>query len=191
MPTFAIHSLVTRQTPDSDFSHFEGSVDELIELVRENFDQAKPGYRDGVLVVPVPPQHFYSAVTVLEAGDKLVGEYKSRQEGETPRIEMRVERPDWLGKPEAKSVDIILYSHDTLAEDDDAETDADWEIIAINAFPDEETDAPINPITLMHNHFGSDGGTKTNMSPEEFEAALEKSFKYWTNKAMIRIVPSQ
>jgi len=39
-------------------------------------------------------------------------------------------------------------------------------------------------MTLMHNHFGSDGGTDTKMSDSDFAAAMEVSFNYWKNKGM-------
>lgn len=178
----AVNEFVTRQTPESEFSHFNGSWDELVALVLANFENNRPGYRDGVILVSVPPTQFFTPVVELVEGDKLVGEYVARREGETPRINIRVQREE--GKQEARSVDIVLYSHDTLAENNEQSTDAEWEIIAINAFPTEEVDTPINPMTLMHNHFGSDGGTNTNMSPAEFEDALRKSFKYWSNKAI-------
>ena len=84
----------------------------------------------------------------------------------------------------AKLVEIVCYSHDVLAENGDAETDADWEIISLNGYPTHEA-APIDPMTLMHNHFGSDGGTATNMSAEEFEKQMRESFLYWRDKGML------
>jgi hypothetical protein len=44
---------------------------------------------------------------------------------------------------------------------------------------------PMKPGTLMHNHFGSDGGTSTQMSPEAFEKLLRKGFEYWKDKASV------
>jgi hypothetical protein len=43
---------------------------------------------------------------------------------------------------------------------------------------------PIDPMTLMHNHFGSSGGTATNMTDAELVAALRTSFMWWKDKAM-------
>ena len=65
------------------------------------------------------------------------------------------------------------------------ETDAEWEIVSVNGHPTNEP-APIAPNTLMHNHFGSDGGSNTNMTAEEFEAAMRESFEYWKNKGMMQ-----
>ena len=61
--------------------------------------------------------------------------------------------------------------------------DADWEIISINASP-VIGEQPIHPETLCANYFGEDGGTETNMSPEEFTEALRASREWWSDKAM-------
>ena len=48
-----------------------------------------------------------------------------------------------------------------------------------------EDEEPITVGTLMANHFHIDGGTATGMTPEEFVAALRKSYLYWKDKALI------
>lgn len=123
----------------------------------------------------------------------MVGEFVPRVKGEIPRISIRVNRttaktdPSTLiGKQPCKRVEVVCYSHDVLAEDGDAESDKPWEIIALNGYPNNES-APIAPEVLMHNHFGSNGGTATNMSPEEFEKALRESFEYWKNKGFLKV----
>jgi len=130
-----------------------------------------------------------------------VGEFKARREGETPRKSIRKAKTEWrpiskkvlqdLGicaepneKQPCKRVDVVCYSHEVLAEDGDAESEKPWEIIALNGYTTIES-APIEPNTLMHNHFQSDGGTATNMTPEEFEKALRESFEYWKDKALL------
>ena len=81
----------------------------------------------------------------------------------------------------------MLYASDVLADDGDNELppeEGNWEIISINASPSED-EVPINPMTLMHNHFGSDGGTDTNLSDKEFVKMLSEGFEFWKDKAMI------
>ena len=58
-----------------------------------------------------------------------------------------------------------------------------WEVVSINANPFDEQ-MPIDPNVLMHNHFGSEGGTDTNLSDEDFVAMLRTSFEFWKDKAM-------
>ena len=59
---------------------------ELIALVEQNFANAKPGYKAGVLIVPVPPRNFFSGVVKIEQGMPLRAEFKARREGEAPSV---------------------------------------------------------------------------------------------------------
>lgn len=179
IPAVEFNAFVRRQTADSPFSHWTISDAELIQRVNDALQegQQKPGYRDGVILVPINSDGFFSSVITLQNGDKLHGEYKSRREGEMPRLSIYATG----NKMPAKSVDVVLYTHEVLGAD--ASTEATWEIVSVNASP-EEGEAPIQPNTLMHNHFGSDGGTATNMTNDEFVAALKVSFEYWKDKAL-------
>lgn len=175
-----VNSFVKRQTAESEFSYFDGSWDELAQLVEEFFENKTQGYRDGVVLVNVPPERFYSSVVLLQEGDKLIGEYKARKEGEEPRKSTRV-----VGgkKSPAARVDVILYHADVLKEDGDNETEDQWEIISLNANPvDEEMPIPVG--ALIANHFGLSGGTDTKMSDAEFVAQLRESVLFWKDKAM-------
>ena len=69
-------------------------------------------------------------------------------------------------------------------ENGEASSDAEWEIIAVNAHITNE-EVPIQPNTLIANHFQLDGGTATGMSAVEFEEALRKSVLFWKDKAMV------
>ena len=200
MTKVAINSFVRRQTTDSPFSDWDLTDDQLIRAVEINLDQAKRGYREGVLIVPVAPYGFRTGVVTLEEGDELVGRYESRKPGEEPRKSLYTKRLKEVlhsandeceiyvleerMKLPAVAVDVILYSHDVLSEDNDAETDAEWEIISVNARPTLGK-APISPMTLMHNQFGADGGTDTLMTESEFYQALQESYHYWKNKALL------
>ena len=178
-----INSFVKRQTATSRFSHYEGTDDELLVLIQQGWEQAKPGYRSGVILVPVEPSGFFSSVVKLEEGDTLTGSFEARREGEKPR---KTVTASGRSKMPARAVDVVLYNSTVLAEDEDNELPAgedSWEVISINASPD-LYDPPINPTVLMHNHFGSSGGTRTNLSDEAFVAMLRDSFAYWSDKAL-------
>ena len=173
-----------RQTKESPLSHWIISEQDLVMRVRDDFNKARTGYRAGVLEVPLANvRGFFSGVVTLKEGDSLVGEYKARTQGEKPRKSVFAVRGD-REKLAAVAVDVILYSHAVLEETNDAESFADYEIISVNARMTYGRQ-PIAPMTLIHNHFGSDGGTSTNMSPEEFEAALHVSMEYWQDKVML------
>jgi len=185
-PTIAVNEFVKRQTPESKYSHFGGSWDQLVQLVKQNFNKAMPGYRDGVLQVPVPPEGFYTSIAELTPGAEIAAKYEARREGEDPYMQLTM--PGGQKIP-AKSVNIILYRHDVLAEGNENSTDADWEIISINASSWEGAEGesePLMPEALMRNYFGEPGGTEMKgVSPEQFVEMLRKSRDYWRNKIML------
>jgi len=190
LATVAINSFARRHTDVSPYTHFNGTDQQLLQLIADAIkaDECETGYRDGVLLASVPAEGFFTGLVVLMPEDKLTGKYSSRQPGESPRQSVYVDRGKQAEKQPAKAVQIILYSHDVLAEDDDAEHDTDYEVISINGYPTEEC-APIDPFTLMHNHFKSDGGTATLMSAQQFEQSLKVSFEYWRDKATLMAQP--
>jgi hypothetical protein len=180
------------QTPKIVLSTFCKSRDQkackipletIVGEVTANFPKAKPGYRDGVLLVPISPENFVGQIATLrESTTLLSGTFIPRQPEEPPRKQFVVDQqPD-----ELVAVDIVLYSNATLAENNEnSDKTADFEIIAILTKISEE-DQPLSPETLMANHFGESGGTSTKMLPEGFVAALEKSYNFWKNKAIVK-----
>lgn len=193
-PSVYINSFVRRQTPESQFSHFDGTDEQLIRAIKINWHLAKQGYREGVVLIEVAPGGFYTGLVRLKPGDKLVGSYEPRKEGEEPRKNLHMKRvqsyvPRKMAKKvSARAVEVVLYSHSILAENDDHESDCDYEVISINARPFVE-ELPIAPMTLIANHFELDGGTATNMSAETFETALKLSVLAW--KGLATIEPEQ
>lgn len=178
--TIAISNFVRRQTPESQFSHWNHFDEGLLGIVQSNMDKAVPGYKPGVILVPVPPEGFFSNVVHLKDGDMLIGFYAPRRPGEVPRKQMFVLNGE---KMPAARVDVVLYHHDVLAENNDQSSDAEWEIISVNAeVSDGGQPAPMTAGTLMANHFQESGGTATGMSAEEFEDALKTSRTYWNDK---------
>lgn len=176
MTTIQTNSFARRQTPDSRFSHYEGTWEELEALVTASFDKALPGNRDGVLLVPVPADRFRSAVVEVEAGMPLEARFESRRSDEDPYIS--VTAPSGVKCP-ARAVDVIIYRHDVLAADGDAETGADWEIISINARATDESEPP-SPVAMARNFLALPGGTLTPYTAEEFA----RSIMYWSRRCM-------
>lgn len=187
-----------RQTPESEFSHCavplpsnwttKSRLDErnetyVVALAASSFREQKPGYREGVILIPVAPENFYSGVVQLKEGDRLEGEYKARREGEDPR--KKVYKAGTSEKLPAKYVEIVLYHKDVLAEDGDRDTEADWEIVSINASPSDKP-VPIPMGALIANHLHLSGGTQTNMTDEEFVATLRESVAFWKDKALVK-----
>lgn len=180
MKQFHITTFVRRQTPKSGFSHWEISDDVLLDRIQRNFDKRKVGYREGVVLVPIEPNGFFSGIVQLQDGDRMVGEYKARREGEEPRKSFYALKGKKLP---AKSVWVVLYNHSVLMEKNENETDSEWEIVSINASPTDE-EPPIPTGALIANHLELSGGTSTNMTDSEFVALLRKSMDFWKDKAL-------
>jgi len=187
MTNIHVNSFVERQSPESRFTHFTGDWGQLKNLVEHyflNLGSWRPGYRDGVILVDVDPGLFRCGLVTLKPGDQLVGRFEARKEGETPRKSTSVVG---ASKSQAESAFVVLYSSKVLAEDGENElpaVDDNYEIISLNSSPTKEP-SPIHPSTLCHNHFGSDGGTATNMSDRAFVKQLKESFEYWNDKAFV------
>jgi hypothetical protein len=174
-----INSFVRRQTKESPFSYWTFDDEELYNRILAGWFKFVPGYRDGVILVPIDPKGCFSGIIQLKAGDKLVGEYTARKEGEEPRKHTYA-----VGeKLPAKTCYVVLYRHDVLVEGKENETDKEWEMVSFNASPTDK-EPPIVPGTLIANHFKLSGGTATGMTDSEFVAALKVSVEYWKDKAM-------
>jgi len=175
-----------RHTQENKYSHFGGSWDQLIQLVKQNFSMAKQGYREGVLEVPVPAEGFFTSIVELKPGAQIAAKYEARREGEDPYMQLTQSGGE---KSPAKSVMVILYSHDALAEGNEENTGADWEIVSINASPWEGAEGesePLMPEALMRNYFEEPGGSKMEAtSAEQFVEMLKKSRDYWRKKIML------
>jgi len=172
---------VKRQTSLSGYSHFDGSwelLEELVEYIWIYFPQnIRPGYREGVVLVDVPPLKFYSSIIEINEKSKLTVDYAPRLPGEDPFIRVAAKGK----KQPAKYVSIVLYRHDVLAEDNDRSSDAEWEIIAIKARVSEKEE-PMDPYTMARNFLHMKGGTKGNFTVQQFA----ESIVYWSNHAMLR-----
>ena len=176
-------TLAARQTPESRFSHFEGTSEELIALVQETVASdptaVLPTERDGVVKVRVDPALFKTGMLKLKPNQVLFGMFEARQEGEYPR-KVTMAKGEKL---DAKYCEIIMYHRDVLLEGEGYEPAAEWEIISVNAAP-ETSAVPMAPETLMYNHFEMDGGTSLGLTNEQFVTLLRQSVLYWHDKCM-------
>lgn len=177
-PTIGINPFVTRQTRDSRFSHYAGSFEDVIELAKANFENATDGYRDGVCLVSVAPEAFFSGVVQITEETQLRATFEARRKGEDPFLNVVAIESDKLP---AKVVELVLYRRDVLLEDSDdsAPTGCEWELISINARPTEEPE-PMHPVAMARNMLGMSGGSAASYTAEEFAKAVV----YWSNRAM-------
>jgi hypothetical protein len=167
MPSIAINEFVKRQTKNSRFSYFDGTWEELIKLVQDNFNNQMKGYRDGIILIPVPSDRFYTSMCKIGKDSILESKFESRREGEEPIKRTVVKNGK---KTLANFVKIVLYRHDVLLENNENSTDAEWEIISINASI--VKNEPMHPMTMARNMLNKEGGTKAEYTGQQFAESL-------------------
>lgn len=183
MNTFAL-----RQTAASEFSHFEGSTTELLELVNAAFDpetnrviaKDEETGEPRVIGVTVPSGRFFSGVIQVTPETELFTEFKARREGEEPYIRNVAKGR----KARAVVTEVICYSHAALAEDGDASTWAEFEVVSIGA-RDTVDPEPQHPVSWARNVLGLEGGTKRVATPEEIKCA--EMIMYWSTRASVKV----
>lgn len=181
-PSIGVSNFVRRQTPQSSYSHFEGTWSELVTLVEEHFDEGKQGYKPGVWLVPVPAERFRSNIVALTPNTPLTAHYAPRREGEAPFINVRAQGGTTPAgeKMPAKHAFVVLYSHAVLCEGGEASTDANWEIVSINART-EDAESPMDPMTMARNFLFLPGGTRGEFTAQQFA----ESIVYWNQHALV------
>ena len=174
----ACGEFVKRQTPESGFSHYEGTWEELETLMGKCMSMpecVRPGYKKGVVLVDVPDlksNKFYSSIVKVDTNTKLSASYGYRRLDEDGYIRIGTKAKKQL----ATHVTCVLYHKDVLAENNERETDADYEIVAIKARVT-EAEEPMDPYTMARNFLHLKGGTKGDFSAQQFA----ESIVYWNN----------
>jgi len=185
-----LNNFVYRQKADSRFGHTTWTEPEILAALRENFDLRKPGYRDGVVLVPVSPVGWFCSTIEMWSGMPLKATYEPRREGEAPRLHVGYDVGETgcgAAKQAAVACDIVLYASTVLAADGSNDLPAikgNWEAVCYLPRLHLE-DEPIRPEVLMANHYEDDGGTPTNMTDSQFVEALRESRAYWNTRIML------
>lgn len=167
-------------TLESMNAHFEGSWSNLEALVKAHFADHEPGTGsvDGdVLLVNVPADKFFMCIAKVDESnrDQVFEIDHVRAEGEAP-VRLRVMKGKKLP---ATFVQVVVYRADVLDRDDDRSTNAEWEIVAINAQPDRVT--PMHPTTMRRNAEHAVGGTMRSYTDQEWQETED----YWRDHAFI------
>jgi hypothetical protein len=167
--------------PDSNFSHFSGNDKELEELIMESWNsgRARPSqYKPGTFLVPLSPENFFSGVVRLKEDSELSGSFSPHYGHRELRKGVGAYADE---KDPADYANAVIWAPDT-----DGAATVLTIIAGIFDEPDSDPDTfdePMNPQALMYNRYsGNDDGHDS----EAFDDLLEKSFKYWRDKAMFR-----
>jgi hypothetical protein len=182
LPKIGTSDFVKRQTSESEFTHFEGSWEELETICSYLFSMGKffPGYRDGVVRILIPQDicekfRTYTDFPMFE-GMSLSAEYRKvkGREHEPAKIVVRINEL----KQRCNFVEVIVYRADVLNEDGDRSTEADWEIVSINGRLKENV-PPMDALTIVRNWKHLPGGTEMkDRTAEEVLEMLCESIMY-------------
>ena len=156
---------------------------DIIANIKQNWEQRTPGSgrSDTLKVCLVPLDEgflplFKNRLIPISELQITRGTVTKRQSKEDAYVDVLGH-----GFPLANNyVKVVLYSNDTLLENNGDSTDLfDWEIVAINAspFPHE----PMEPITMARNYLQKVGGTFAPYSAEDFA----KSIYFWSQYVKI------
>jgi len=170
-----VGDFVKRQTAESRFSHYDGTWDDLLNLVTDNLDSAVEGVAPHVILVEVPRKGFWSSVVQLERSEDLLTTMEARRPEEMPVLVVTAQGR----KVEAWHVEIVLYHHSALPDLDEG-----WGIVSLNASPNTEP-VPMDPITMARNQLEKEGGTKVVYSSEEWAKAVW----FWARHARVTPTP--
>ena len=173
-----VNDFVRRQVNGSGKTYSKTlSFEEIASHAHTQMENGKfsAGYRDGVRIVQVDKSflsEFICPYVKLSMDTKLVSKIVKRRTDEEPYIQICAIDGSLL---KAGAVDLILYRHDVLNENNEQSTDCEWELISINAIPEGVNKLPIGPITMMRNQLELTGGTKAFYSSEEWA----ESVRFW------------
>ncbi|BDA49866.1 hypothetical protein COCOBI_14-4860 [Coccomyxa sp. Obi] len=130
------------------------------------------------------------ALPITDANRHLLRCGYSRRRPEELPVLTRWFPADEVSVPEAKFLDVILYSREQLVQEYEAMPGKGdpaslptppWGIISIKA-QDEDHETPMQPITIMRNALGRDeGGSGVKLD----RAAYEASAAYWAERAAV------
>ena len=171
-----------RHVPGGKHTWYEGTAEELLELVRAGWVDRRPGAgRSGlekVVIVRVDPAGFVSSTVAVNESTVLHAVYDRRQAHEEGFVRVTAEGP----REELLHAWVVMYSADTLLENDGTRSgDFDWEVVSLIAGP--AVVEPMDPLTMARNMLEKPGGTYCKYSALEFA----ESIWYWAARATAHV----
>ncbi len=174
----AINEFVRRQTRDSEFSHYEGGLSDVLTLAMEHWPIAVEENGHPIMCVTVPAAGFFCGVVKVTADTKLESSLTRRQEIEEGYIKTVA-----LGAEKIPGVEAVLifYSHATLAiKDEQTFEDAEYELISMNVNEEKGAQSPETPEAMARNFLDKPGGSKRDYTARQFAEAID----YWKDRVM-------
>lgn len=180
----SVNEFVTRQVKGSGKTYAKSlTFDQIAEHAEKQMlkNYFKNGYREGIRIVSVDERlvsDFVCPFVKLKKDTKLVSKLVKRRDHEDFYIQTRAidEEPEKTGK-----VELILYHHHVLVENKENSSDAEWELVSINAIPAGLDKLPMGPVTMMRNQLNLKGGTKALYRSQDWA----ESIRFWQRYAAI------
>jgi hypothetical protein len=123
----------------------------------------------------MPSARFVTTTVEVQPEQGLTAQLFQRRPNEEPFLRVTA-----TGKPQPASfAQVVLYSHKTLAKNQEDSRPTDWEVISLVASPVENE--PMDPVTMMRNMRGKAGGTQVNYTTEQ----LLDSIDFWSRHAKV------
>ena len=179
-----VNDFVKRQTKSSGKAYSqELSFDFFAKYAQKKLikNEFIEGYRPEVRIVKLENKYVHKVFCPyvrITKETRLLAKVVKRREDEDFYIQVRAMNGNLI---RTGSVDLILYRNDILLENNENTTNADWELISINALPKGVESMPMGPITMMRNQLELNGGTKAEYSSDEWA----KSVQFWQTYAPI------
>ena len=170
-----------RHVPGGRHTWYEGTAEELLDLVRARWPQRRPGSGrpdlEQVVLVPVDPAGFVSNTVLVDESTVLHAAFDRRQEHEEGFIRVTATGP----REESRFASVVLYAADTLLENGGTRSgDFDWEVVCLIAGVTENE--PMDPLTMARNMLEKPGGTFCEYTAQDFA----ESIWYWAARAGVQ-----
>ncbi|MDX2084806.1 MAG: DUF3228 family protein [Candidatus Melainabacteria bacterium] len=196
-PSFGISEFAHRYTANSAHSHFEGSWEELLSLVNQQWAWHQPSPHNPLVVcVPMPSavcHRFYTPTVALTPETPLVARYQPRREGELAHIQVWAAASGQMpaAKTPAVSAEVILYHYTLLMHEETLSLLPDgslgeFYLVAVKAYPSALPE-PMDPVTMARNWLALPGGTKPVVPYTADEWA--QAVLYWSRHASVLPTP--
>ncbi|MBC7793833.1 MAG: DUF3228 family protein [Clostridia bacterium] len=166
---------IARQLPR--LGRFDGSPEELLDLIRLHWNDRRPGTGRvdlaEVVRVPMPPERFRTSTATLSERSVLKASVQRRRSHEDPYIRVTTtDAPD-----PARFAEVVLYRNTLLVGDVEPHFDSEWGVTAVLASAVD--DEPMHPVTMARNFLRKPGGSFAPYTHEELTRAVD----YWSRHA--------
>lgn len=173
-----INDFVRRQTAESEFSHYVGTLEELLLLAHKHWPVNCKGDETVVFVTVPVNDDFFCGVVKVNKDTVLRSHFGVRDKGEEPHV---IDLAYGAEKVLGVETTLVFVSHDELAKkNEQTHKDIAFELVSINVEEEKGKKAPKHPRTMARDHLDKPGGTLTKFTADQFAESID----YWKDRVM-------